>query len=316
MRRLRDLVPAPAALFAFEAAARLGSFTRAAEELDITQAAVSYSVRRLEEELGTRLFRRLHRRIVLTENGRRFHNDVTVGLWHISRSAEDLKRLQGGGHVTLSASTAFASYWMLPRLARLKRDLPGIDVRLQTSDRDVDLYAEGISLGIRRGLGNWPGHSAQLFETEEIFAVCSPEYIERNGPIPDPAALREAALIHLEEPYRPCPTWSDWFAARDMEFEAGPHGLRLNDYALAIHAALEGEGIILGWRHLVEHLLAAGALVKAVPESYCSDYGFYVIWPEDQLLNSDSVAVRDWLLAQGDEIEVPAGQPPLGVTGS
>lgn len=310
MRRLRDRVPAPSALFAFEAAARLGSFTRAAEELGVSQAAVSYSVRRLEEELGTPLFRRLHRRIELTDNGRRFHNDVTVGLWHICRSAEDLQRLHRGRHVTLTASTAFASYWMLPRLARLKHDLPNVDLRLQTGDRDVDLQAEGISLGVRRGLGNWPGHAARLFETEEILAVCSPEYLARSGTIGNLEALRDAPLVHLEEPYRPCPTWADWFAAHGIDYEPGVHGLRLNDYALAIHAALEGQGVILGWRHLVEHLLAAGALVKAVPEVYRSEYAFWVIWPEELPLSADSLAVRDWLIAQG-RATVDAAPPPL-----
>lgn len=299
MRPLRDIVPSPSALFAFEAAARLGSFTRAAEELGITQAAVSYSVRGLERELGTRLFTRLHRRIELTENGRRFHNDVTLGLQHISRSADELRRLHSGTHVTLTASTAFSSYWMLPRLARLKQHLPDVDVRLQTSEHDLDLITEGISLGIRRGRGDWREYEARLFETEEILAVCSPAYLERTGPIDGPADLATRTLIHLEEPYRPCPTWADWFAQQGIDYEAPARGLRLNDYALAIHAALAGEGIILGWRHLIDHLIASGALVQAVPQTWCSADAFYVVWPHGQPLSADSAAVRDWLVSQG-----------------
>lgn len=307
MRKLRDIVPNPSALFAFEAAARLGSFTRAAEELGITQAAVSYSVRGLERELGTRLFTRLHRRIELTGNGRRFHNDVTLGLQHISRSADELRRLHGGGHVTLTASTAFSSYWMLPRLARLKEELPDVDVRLQTSERDVDLLAEGISLGIRRGRGNWQAFEACMFETEEILAVCSPAYLARVGPIADVADLSRQTLIHLEEPYRPCPTWTDWFAQQNIDYEAPDRGLRLNDYALAIHAALAGEGIILGWRHLVGHLMASGALVAVVDAVYRSRDAFYVVWPREQPLNGDSAAVRDWLVEQGDDTVAAVG---------
>ena len=315
MQRFRDTVPAPAALFAFEAAARLGSFTRAAEELGVTQAAVSYSVRRLERELGTPLFDRRHRRIEPTENGRRFFSDVTMGLLHIARSAEDLRRLHRGGHVTLSASTAFSSYWMLPRLAWVKRDLPDIDVRLQTSDKDVDLRQEGISLGIRRGLGEWREYEARAFETEEVFAVCSPDYLEASGRPAGPGELRGATLIHLEEPYRPCPTWADWFAHQGLAYEEPAHGLRLNDYALAIHAALEGQGILMGWRHLVGHLLASGALVKAVAENYRSDYAFYVVWPRGQPLNEGSAALRDWLIARGDEPVPAAGEVP-GIRGN
>lgn len=299
MRRLRDIVPNPSALFAFEAAARLGGFTRAAEELGITQAAVSYSVRGLERELGTRLFTRLHRRIELTENGRRFHNDVTLGLQHISRSADELRRLHGGAHVTLTASTAFSSYWMLPRLARLKQELPDVDVRLQTSEHDIDLPTEGISLGIRRGRGNWRAYDSWMFETEEILAVCSPGYLERVGPIDGPADLGRRTLIHLEEPYRPCATWVDWFAQHGIDYEAPDRGLRLNDYALAIHAALAGEGIILGWRHLVDHLIASGALVQVVDGVYRSSDAFYVVWAHEQPLSADSAAVRDWLVRQG-----------------
>jgi len=306
MRKLRELIPAPSALFAFEAAARLGSFTRAAEELGITQAAVSYAVRRLEEDLGSRLFTRLHRGIELTDNGRRFCNDVTAGLLSIARSADDLRRLNRGGHVTLSASTAFASYWMLPRLARVKRDLPDVEVRLQTSEKDVDLREEGIALGIRRGRGDWRGYAAHMFESEEILAVCSPGHLDRTGPVAGVSDLRDRLLIHLEEPYRPCPDWADWFARQGVDYEDRGHGLRLNDYALAIHAALEGEGIIMGWRHLVAHMLSSGALVRAVPDRYVSEQGFYVIWPDDQPPGPATVALREWLIAQGRQDGSPA----------
>jgi DNA-binding transcriptional LysR family regulator len=115
MRSLRAVLPAPSALFAFEAAARLGSFTRAASELGITQAAVSYAVKQLEARLGQPLFLRQHRRVALTEAGERFFQDVSIGLGHIRRSAETLMSRGAAGHVTLSCSTAFASWWMLPR---------------------------------------------------------------------------------------------------------------------------------------------------------------------------------------------------------
>ena len=299
----------PSALFAFEAAARLGSFTRAASELGITQAAVSYGVRRLEEDLGTRLFTRLHRSIELTDNGRRFFNDVSIGLWHISRAAQDLRRLHRGTHVTLSASTAFATFWMLPRLSRLKQELPDVEVRIQTSERDVDLAAEGISLGIRRGRGGWDRYDAALLEEERIHAVCSPAYLERAGPIADVEALTRHRLVHLEEPYRPCATWQDWFAAQGVAFEDRGEGLRLNDYALVVQAALAGEGVVLGWHHQVDSLIESGALVRAVDAVYVSDRAFYVVWPHGPEPAPRVAALRDWLVAEGQRRRRGTSEP-------
>jgi DNA-binding transcriptional LysR family regulator len=305
MQSLRRAIPSPTSLFAFEAAARLGSFTLAALELNVSQAAVSAAVRRLEQDLGTTLFVRAHRRIALTDNGRKFFGDVSIGLSHICRSADDLRRLHASGHVTLSVSTAFASYWMLPRLVGFKQRFPNIDMRLQTSDKDVDLTSEGISLGIRRGHGDWEGYAAALFEAEEIDAVCSPAYLEQVGPLDGPESLLRCRLLHLDEPFRPRPTWSDWLARFGVAYTDRGDGLRLNDYALVIHAALAGEGIIMGWRHLTEQLVREGRLVRAVEARYRSEHGFYVVWPRHLPLTDDILAIRDWLVEEGS-IERPA----------
>lgn len=312
MHQLRRLIPSPSSLFSFEAAARLGSFTLAARELNVSQAAVSYAVRRLEEDLGVPLFHRQHKRIVLTENGQRFFNDVSLGLGHIGRAAADLRRLHDDRHVTLSASTAFASYWMLPRLVRFKQRFPDIDLRLQTTDKDLDLNAEGISLGVRRGQGDWPGYEAALFEAEEIDAVCSPGYLDQVGPLRGPADLPRCRLLHLEEPYRPRPTWTDWFRAFGVAYEDRGDGLRLNDYALVIHAAVDGQGVIMGWRHQTEHLIAEGRLVRAVDARYRSDYGFYLVWPKRLRLTPEIRAIRDWMLAEGQPDGTAAKQEQDG----
>jgi len=146
MQSLRHLLPSAGSLIVFEAAGRLASFTAAGRELGMTQAAVSYAIRGLEDQFGAKLFQRRHRQVLLTEAGERFHADVTLGLSHIRKSAEELRARSGGMHVTLSASTAFASFWMMPRLQKFRDDLPGIDLRIQTADRDLDLVAEGIPL--------------------------------------------------------------------------------------------------------------------------------------------------------------------------
>ncbi len=297
MDSLRSLIPSPSGLFAFEAAARHGSFTRAAEELGVTQAAISYSIRQLETALGVTLFHRRHRGIALTENGERFFHDLAIGLAHIRRSAETLKRQRGDRHVTLSASTAFAGYWMVPRLAQLREAHPEIDLRLQTSDKDVDLRAEGISLGVRLGNGEWPAYEAALIAPEEIFPICSPAYLQAAGAPHDLAELARHKLIHLDEPFRPSPTWRDWFAAAGLDQADRGGGLRLNDYALVLQAVLEGQGVALGWQHLTAPLVERGLLIRPLSQSQFTGAGFYIVWPKGQTLSPQAATVRDWILA-------------------
>ncbi len=298
MQNLRNLVASPSALFAFEAAGRHLSFTRAAEELNVSQAAISYSVKQLETRLGRSLFVRRHRRIELTEAGERFFHDVSIGLAHIRRSADAIRQQRSDHHVTLSVSTAFASSWMLPRLAAFRADHPDIDLRLQTTNKDVDLAAEGISLGIRRGIGDWAEYDSALLAREEICAVCSPAYL-RSVPAPrTPMDLLDLKLIHLDEPFRPAPTWVDWFAAQGIDYDDRGDGLRLNDYALVIQATLEGGGASLGWRYLTDDLVDRGLLVRLVRQNLRTGFGFYVVWPRGARLSDDALATCDWLRRQ------------------
>jgi len=297
MNQLRQLVPNPVALYSFEAAARLGSFTRAAEELGVSQAAVSYAVRGLEESLGTSLFLRRHRRVTLTAEGERFFADVAMGLAHIRGSALALQRQPADKHVTLAVSTAFANYWMVPRLAEFRARHPQIDLRLQTTDKDVELPGNGMFLGIRRGTGHWPGYGAALLATEAIYPVASPRYLESHGRPRSAAELKNHLLIHLEEPVRPRPTWVDWFRAQGVAYKDRLDGLRLNDYALVIQAAIAGEGIAFGWHHIVSRLIEQGLLVRLLTASYAEGAGFHVVWPVTPPLAGEAATVRDWLIA-------------------
>ncbi len=295
MKLLRTQLPPLNALVIFEAAGRLASFTRAAEELHMTQAAVSYGIKQLEAALGVDLFRREHQRVRLTEDGRRYHQDVTLALEHIRRSTENLRRSQGATHVTLSCSTAFASWWMLPRLALFRQDNPGIDLRLQTTDKDIDLGAEGVSLAIRRGDGRYLGYDAVKMVDEAIIPICSPSYLERAGSIKSVQDLVRQRLIHLDEPFRPRPTWSDYFRAMGVSAEPDKSGLHLNDYALVVGAALEGQGIALGWRHQTDHLVARGLLVHPIEAPWVTGLAFHIVWPHGVLLAPEAELVRDWL---------------------
>lgn len=299
MDNLRNLLRSANALVVFEAAGRLLNFTAAGKELGMSQAAVSLAIRRLEEQLGTRLFVRHHRRVALTEPGARFFADVSLGLSHIQKSADQLRPSASGAHVTLSASTAFASLWMVPRLQQLRQDLPGIELRIQTSDRDLDLAAEGLPLGIRGGDdGDWPDYHLLPMAPEEIYPVCSPSYIRERGL---PATARDLVrhhLIHLEEPHRPALTWPEWLESAGVDGALAPQGLRINDYVSVIQSVMEGQGIALGWAHLVERLVANGALVRLTDHVHSTGKSFNVSWPRSQDVTGNVALVRDWLASR------------------
>lgn len=299
MENLRRALPSPGSLIVFEAAGRLGSFTAAGRELGMSQAAVSYAIRALEDQLGSPLFRRSHRKVTLSEAGQRFHADVTLGLSHIRKSAEDLKELASGGHVTLSVSTAFASFWMLPRLQQFREDLPEIDLRIQTSDRDIDLVEETISLGIRGGgPEDWPNYEYQLLAAERVYAVASANYAERYGTSLTPAELTNHQLIHLEEPHRMAADWPTWLESAGINAGVANRGLAINDYTLVIQAVMEGQGVALGWEHLTQRLINAGLLVRISEHCFETGNGFYVVWPKDREISSNAQKVRDWLIEQ------------------
>jgi DNA-binding transcriptional LysR family regulator len=265
----------------------------------MTQAAVSYAINRLEDHLGTPLFLREHRRVRLSEAGQRFHADVAIGLSHIQRSAQDLRAVATGGHVTLSCSTAFAAFWMVPRMARFREALPHIDLRIQTADRDLDLLGEGIPLAIRGGdPGDWPQYQAEPLAAEEIFPVCGAGYLASRQ-APDQASdLLAHQLIHLEEPFRSAATWRDWFAAAGIEGRRVPKGLQINDYVLVVQSVIAGQGVALGWRHLVEDLVNTGVLVRLTGHMLSTGMNFHVIWPRGAALSRAAQEVRDWLLDQ------------------
>ncbi len=285
----------------FEAAGRLLNFTAAGKELGMSQAAVSLAIRRLEQQFGINLFVRGHRRVALTEPGTRFFADVSLGLSHIQKSAERLKGSGSGNHVTLSTTTAFAALWMVPRLQRFREDLPGVELRLHTADRDLDLEAERIPLGIRYGLpGEMPEYGLLPLAPEAIYPVCSPSYLKTFGVPKTAKSLLEHRLIHLEEPHRPTViTWSQWLASAGLDKPArNPRGLRINDYVSVIQSAMEGQGIALGWAHLTDRLVDNGLLVRITDHVLRTGKTYNVAWPKDHEVTGHVAAVLEWLSKQ------------------
>jgi DNA-binding transcriptional LysR family regulator len=306
VRDLRRLVGGPSALFAFESAARLGSFTRAAEELCVSQAAVSISIKGLEKSLGATLFRRDHKKVVLTPQGEIFFRDVAMGLGHIQRSAAALKAQPRGQQVTLSCSTAFASHWVIPRLGDFRSRHPTIDLRIHTSDRDVETLENPAAMAILRGPRDFaPPDRARAWAIadEVIFPVCSPTFHERELQSKGPDGWARARLIHLEEPYRPRPTWRDWFAYHRVAYPEETETLRLNDYSLVVQAAIGSQGVAIGWEHTVAYSLHVGLLMRPSALEWRTSKRFYVITHAEMKEDSDAAIVRDWFLSESNRAD-------------
>lgn len=304
MKELRRLIHSPHHLFVFEVCARLLSFTRAAEELGVSQPAVSLAMRQLEEAVGQKLFDRKHRQIRLNEAGERLFGEVAIGFERILKTLHEINRAPEQMLVTLSISTAFANYWVMPRLSRLHRSAPAIDLRLQVVDKDSDLEYENVSLGIRRGRGNWSGYDSAAIAREELFVVASPSYLTRHGTPSSFEQLLEHQFIHLEEPYRPRPMLRDWFQAFDIDFVDRGEGLRLNDYALVLQAAMAGEGVAMGWRHVVQPLFKSKLLVPVLPHSWVTGEEFHLIWSNRSTLTDSAAQVRDWIIEESKAASV------------
>ena len=264
----------------------------------MTQASVSYFIKQLEQYLEVKLFKREHRKVSLTDAGERFYQEVASGFSFIERGLDYLQQQVRENHVTISSSTAFASYWLLPRMIAFRKAYPEIDLRLQTSDKDINLIEESISLGIRLGQGDWEEFDCALLAHEKIYAVAISDYFQQREKPEKPKDLVKHRMIHLDEPFRPRTTWTDWFTANGVDFYDKGEGLRLNDYALVIQAALEGQGIAFGWQHIVDRLIDAGLLIKVLPNSFDTGKAFYLIWPKTKTLSPQAIKVRDWIVSQ------------------
>ena len=302
MLRFEHQVGSAHNLVVFEAAARHLSFSRAAEELSVSQPAVSQALRRLEEAIGTRLFLRRHRGIALTDAGERLYRDVSDGFQRILATARQIGRGATGDHVTLLVSTAFATWWMVPHLQDFHTRNPGFDLRLETVNRDIEIASPANTLAVRRGDGHWPGYHAARIAPERLQAVASPALLRRLPPIDSLADLAAQQLVHLDEPHRYRPTWSSFFRHFGTGYPERGDGLRLNDYALVLQAAMAGEGIVLGWEHVCRLPIRQGLIVPVGPWRWETGAGFYLVWAEGEALSDRAALTRVWTLAKAEAL--------------
>ncbi|MFO1070617.1 MAG: transcriptional regulator GcvA [Geminicoccaceae bacterium] len=284
-------------LRAFEAAARHLSFSKAAAELRVTPAAISHQVKELEESIGQPLFRRLTRALSLTEAGRTALPLLREGLDLMAEASDIMRRKTKAMTLRVTAEPSFAGRWLLPRLPDFRRKQPGIDLWLDASSRVVDLAREPVDLAIRWGSGRYPELQVDRLFDDEFVAVCSPRLLPAGG-IAGPAELAQFTLLHLDwSTEEEAPDWPAWFAAAGVEEVDASRGPRFNIDAMAVEAALAGQGVALVSRVLVSDDLAAGRLVQPWTLVLPFDFALWLVGEKERAQEPAIRAFREWLLA-------------------
>lgn len=288
------------ALRAFEASARHLSFVMAAEELSVTPAAISHQIKKLEEYLGILLFRRRSRSLVLVEAGQLLAKELRTVFLNLDKAMERVTDSDGDGFLTLTVAPTFAAMWLIPRLQKFYSLHPDTDVRISTSLGLVDFQRDDFDAAIRLGHGEWFGLEAIKLFDESVMPMCSPRLLEGPDAIKKPEDLKKHVLLHNHSmDYDPSsPTWETWLkatgtngvdASRGMHFSLPDHGLQ---------AAIDGGGVVLGWRFLSAKDVVAGRVVELFDFALPLESTFYLVYPEAQSQRPNIKTLRDWLLQE------------------
>lgn len=282
------------ALKAFEAAARYESFTRAAEELCVTQGAVSHQVKALEQELGLKLFNRERQRLAITEAGRAYLEVVRDALDRIAAGTERLLQRQSAGALTVSTSPNFASKWLVHRLGRFAEAHPGIDLRVSATLHHVDFAREDVDLAIRHGDGQASGLHVTRLCAEVLTPVCSPKLLRGRGGLRTPADLARHTLLHVGDRN----DWVHWLDAAGVSGIDLSRGPVLNQASMILDAAVDGQGVALARSALAAWDLIGGRLVRPFDLVLPLSYAYWIVCPKATARLPKIVTFRDWLLAE------------------
>ncbi len=293
-KRLPPLDP----LIAFESAARLLSFTRAGEELHLSQAAISQQIRNLEDSLQVKLFTRSHRAVQLTNEGREYQHTVTAILKQLAGATMDIQNVEFTPQLVIGSDEAFASQWLSSRIQLLRQQLPEVALRLIASDDYDESLGPEVQVAVLHGDGNWPGFVAIKMFDEEVFPVCSPDYDHAGAAQDWVAWLLQAQLIDLADNHWNWINWRLWLGGHDIDEPLGNRSLQINRYPLVIEAACAGHGVALGWRYLVDDLIKQGRLIRPVTESMKTEFGYYLLCRDNLLQDGIVNRFRNWLLRQ------------------
>lgn len=295
MQKLRRALPPLASLLPFEATARLGSLTKAAAELNLTQAAISKQIRALEEDLGTQLFERRNRAVFLTSEGREFGLIVSEALQTVGQFSEHLRQTHKTGEIVLRSQLCEGLYWLMPRLSRFYQKHPSIGVKVSVSTKPISEAEESFDLALQTA-GRETGGAKLVFAAEdEVFPVCSPRYLKDLG---RPLTLDELPghhLLHHKIEPQDWINWDSWLDETGAGFRVGYAGEAYDSYPMMIQATLEGHGIALGWSRTVEGYLAAGALVRPFEGQLSLPDGLCIYQPSGVPQRAGAGVLLDWL---------------------
>ncbi|MFN8022438.1 MAG: LysR substrate-binding domain-containing protein [Acidimicrobiales bacterium] len=288
------------ALRSFVAAARYGNFSIAASELGVTQSAISHGVARLERQVGMRLFERRSSGVVLTVAGAKLAEELRRGFDIVDRAVASAITAAATATarpstVTLSVSSSFAAHWLLPRLGEFRRSLPGIDLRYLTHDNDRRVGRDGADIWIPLGSGEWSDLETHHFCDEEILLVAAPDLAGEWHDRPM-QQLVHAPLLHLDERYPSRFTWARWFEHFGVAIDGPLGGDHSNDYAVVVQAAMAGQGIALGWSHVVADALDRGRLVQVGTERVRTERPLTLLVPPGTDPDGPIATVVAWLL--------------------
>ncbi|WP_175651803.1 LysR substrate-binding domain-containing protein [Pseudomonas sp. Marseille-P9899] len=293
-------------LVAFEAAARHLSFTLAANELNVTQGAISRQIRILEDYLGKALFTRTTREINLTSVGKQYHLVVRDSLLQVANATGDIRHWHGTQQVTVLTSTAMASLWLLPRVSAFKQENEEVDLRIIATDQTNDFSRLDCDLALYYCSAQPKNIKATPLFSEEIFPVCSPSYVERHPQLRDPEQLGDCTWLWLEDPQSDWVGWQEWFQRTGHRAPEPRHRININSYSMLIQSALASQGIALAWSNLVNDHLETGALVRPVDQVLRTTANFCLLEPAGRAGNRQSVnRFREWLLSQVSDSRLP-----------
>lgn len=273
---MNDLPPLKA-LRAFDACIRLGSFTRAATELNVGQPAISHQIQALENDLGVTLFSRRGAQAVPTDQAMAYHRSIATAFDDIGRATLALRKSARPPGISLATYPGIAMFWLMPRLAKLRQSQPDLAVRVTTAERDRDFDLDHVDVAILFGEGHWPGRESLLLMAEEVVPVASPTLAATVKGLPAAKLLEKGPLIHLEDPDARWFTWQDWRNARAPDCRKIDAGVQVSNHGIALHQTLVGQGISLGWRGVIDDLVANGLLVALSDTPLISQRGYYLV---------------------------------------